>query len=116
MGIITLMMSDVMLAQVSNPRHEMELPDKIGNLESVGIIFLGGILSYFTRTNLMSQRQMLEVYNIFLYSRSVHLHIQGRVFQVSVRHGWDTRFFKLGVSSDMSSMQYYSNCNQIQVF
>lgn len=32
-------MSDVMLAQVSNPRHEMELPDKIGNLESVGIIF-----------------------------------------------------------------------------
>lgn len=35
------MMSDVMLAQVSNPRHEMELPDKIGNLESVGIIFRG---------------------------------------------------------------------------
>lgn len=64
----------------------------------------------------MSQCQVLEVYNIYLYSRSVHLHIEGRVFQVTVRHGWDARFFKLGASSDMSSMQYYSNCNQIQVF
>lgn len=39
-------MSDVMLAQVSNPRHEMELPDRDRQSGKCRNHFLGGIVVF----------------------------------------------------------------------